>query len=393
MRILAINSGSSSIKAALIDTNGERLLDVRALNLDSAASELRIDGALSQPVAGSGAMERVLAAVLQHPAATDIGAVAHRIVHGGAVFQGPALLDDTTVQQLAGLDRLAPLHNPPALRGIAAARRAFPSVPHIAVFDTTFHATLPRWVSEYALPASLVTRHGIRRYGFHGISHAHVAVAVAGFLGTTPQSLRIISCHLGNGASATAIEYGRSVETSMGMTPLEGLVMGTRGGDLDPGILLELQQSGEFDARALDQLLNQESGLKGMTGTEDMNEIEQRAAAGDDACKLAIEVYSHRVRKYIGAYAATMGGAEVIAFTGGVGEHSAHLRHRIAEGLNFLGAVLDEARNRVARVTFQAPVQEISAPHSSMRIVVVHADEEAAMALAAAALLEQVDAH
>ncbi len=389
MRILAINSGSSSVKVALIDS-GARLLDIRALHLGTGASELLVDhdaSPLGAEVGRGEALERVLAAVAQHPAAGGITGVAHRIVHGGAAFSAPALLDDATLHQLAALDSLAPLHNPPALQGVAAARRTFPAVPHVAVFDTTFHATLPRGAREYALPADLTAEHGIRRFGFHGISHAHVAAAVARYLQTQPQALRIISCHLGNGASITAIEQGRSIDTSMGMTPLEGLVMGTRAGDLDPGILLQLAKTGGFGPGALDRLLNEASGLKGMTGTENMREIEQRAVAGDESCLLAIEVFSHRVRKYLGAYAVAMGGLDVIAFTGGIGEHSATVRQRIAQQLEFLGAVLDEDRNRDLRLTLHMPVQEISAPHSRARIVVVRADEEAAMAATAAQLL------
>lgn len=390
MRILSINCGSSSVKAALLDTAGVRLLDVRAVQLGTDASELHIDRGATPLGPGLGrneVLERVLAAVARHPAASGITGVAHRIVHGGAVFLAPAVLDDASVRQLAALDELAPLHNPPALQGVAAARRAFPSVPHVGVFDTTFHATLPRRAREYALPPDLVAAHGIRRYGFHGISHAHVADSVARHLHTEPQALRVISCHLGNGASVTAIEYGRSIDTSMGMTPLEGLVMGTRAGDLDPGILLHLQRSGGFAPDALEELLNQASGLKGMTGTENMEQIEQRAAAGDDACRLAIALFAHRVRKYIGAHAVAMGGVDVIAFTGGIGEHSAVIRHRIAQRLEFLGALLDEDLNRDVRLTSRLPVQEISAPHSRTRIVVVQADEEAAMAAAAVRLL------
>lgn len=390
MRILALNSGSSSIKAALIDVaGGKRLLDVRALDIGTPAAVLKagdIAIALAAETERREALRRLFEVVAEggRPA---LDAIAHRVVHGGADFAGPVLLDESTLKQLAASSLLAPLHNPPALEVIAAAREAFPALPHIAVFDTTFHSTLPRRAREYALPRDVVTAHGIRRFGFHGISHEHVTRAVARFLKTEPQALRIVSCHLGNGASCTAVEYGRSVETSMGMTPLEGLVMGTRGGDLDPGILLALQEAG-FDASRMARLLNVQSGLKGLTGTENMAEIEQRAAEGDEACRLAITLFAHRVRKYIGAYAAVMGGLDAIVFTGGIGEHSALIRHRVAQRFDYLGAVLDEDRNRDVHLSLATAVQEISASHSRVRLLVVRADEESALAQAAARLLE-----
>jgi acetate kinase len=308
-------------------------------------------------------------------------------VHGGAQFTQPTRLDASALSALASLNSLAPLHNPPALAAIAAARSMLPDVPHVAVFDTAFHSTLPTRAREYALPRELVQQLQIRRYGFHGTSHAHVMNAVADYLRQEPQQLRIVSCHLGNGASVAAIEYGRSVETSMGMTPLEGLVMGTRGGDIDPGVLLVLQQQGSRDVDALDRLLNKESGLQGLTGTNDMQAIEQRAAQGDEACRLALTLYAHRVRKYIGAYAAIMGGLDVIAFTGGIGENSALMRHRVLQRLEFLGVFVNEEDNRKARVDHSAPIATLSDTNSRVKALVVQADEELAMAVEAAALL------
>lgn len=395
MQVLSLNCGSSSIKAALIDTDsGRRLLDVRIRNLGKADCVLDSGDrseALGNANSPGEALQRLLGvcgdfAAAGHP----LQAVAHRVVHGGPGFGEPTLLDDATVDKLQQLATLAPLHNPPALAAVAAARTAFPDVPHVAVFDTAFHATLPRRSREYALPVELAQRLGLRRFGFHGISHAHVAAVAAEYMQVQPVAQRVISCHLGNGASVTAIEYGRSVETSMGMTPLEGLVMGTRAGDLDPGVLLQLLESGEYDRERLARLLNLESGLKGLTGTEDMADIERRAAEGDEGCRLAIAVFAHRVRKYIGAYAATMGGVDVIAFTGGIGEHSALIRHRIAQRLDFLGAVIDEDRNRDARPAAAKPVIDIATDRSRVRILVVSADEELAMAKATAGLL-QVD--
>jgi acetate kinase len=396
MQVLALNCGSSSIKAALIDTDRQlRLLDVRVQNLGKPDCVLRIgehSEALGQDRSPGEALDRVFSAVRAHCAqANAVEVIAHRVVHGGAEFAEPTLLTDDTVDKLQRLAVLAPLHNPPAMAAVAAARLAFPDLPQVAVFDTAFHATLPRRSREYALPVELTQRLGLRRFGFHGISHAHVAAVAASYMQVQAVAQRVISCHLGNGASITAIEYGRSVETSMGMTPLEGLVMGTRAGDIDAGVLLHLLETGECDRERLGRLLNQASGLKGLTGTEDMADIERRAAEGDEGCRLAIAVFAHRARKYIGAYAATMGGVDAIAFTGGIGEHSPLIRHRIAQRLDFLGAVIDEDRNRDARVTAATPVIDIATDRSRVRILVVRADEEAAMASAAADLL-RVDA-
>jgi acetate kinase len=335
MLIFALNCGSSSLKCAVIDSDRRsHVLDVRVENVDQALQRLR---------EGSAPPE----------------AIVHRIVHGGERFLHATRIDDGVLGEIEKLSRLAPLHNPPALAAVRQARAAYPHVPHVAVFDTAFHATLPPHAREYALPRNLRERFGIRRYGFHGISHAHVMHTVATQLGAPLEKLRIVSCHLGNGASVAAIEHGRSVDTSMGMTPLEGLVMGTRAGDLDPGIVLELVRSGSFDGEELDALFNRKSGMAGLTGTNDMREIERRAAAGDQDCRRALALYAYRVRKYIGAYAAVMGGVDAIGFTGGVGENSATIRQACLGRLEFLGAA----------------------------VVVVKADEELAMALEAAALL------
>lgn len=376
---------------ALIDTQRrQRLLDVRAQNLGTANGVL-VAGDVREPLGecnAEQALEKLLTKVkASTDGGADIAAVAHRIVHGGSQYTSPVLINDEVLKLLTTAASLAPLHNPPALAAVATLRRALPNLPHVAVFDTAFHATLPRRAREYALPVDLAARHDLRRYGFHGISHAHVMEAAAQYLKTEPQTLRIVSCHLGNGASVAAIEYGRSVETSMGLTPLEGLVMGTRAGDVDPGVLLRLLESGEYDERSLGRLLNEESGLKGLTGTEDMAAIEARAAAGDEGCRLAILLYTHRVRKYIGAYAAVMGGVDVIAFTGGVGENSPLIRHRTAQRLDFLGAVIDEDRNRDVRLSAAEPLAVISDEHSRTRLLVVRADEETSMADAAARLL------
>lgn len=391
MQILSINCGSSSIKVALIDALAKRrLLEMRVEEIGKRNCRWVSHGdtrSLDAQTSFEDAAELLLNEVRSATGGQEIRALAHRVVHGGERFVAPTRIDDSVLTELDAVSKLAPLHNLPALAALRVAMKVLPDLPHIAVFDTAFHATLPKRAREYALPRDVVERLGIRRFGFHGTSHAHVASAVAQYLRAKPQDLRVISCHLGNGASVTAIEYGRSVETSMGMTPLEGLIMGTRAGDLDPGVLLELMRDG-MDAEALDNLLNRRSGLSGLTGTNDMREIEKRAAEGDELCRLAITLYSHRVRKYIGSYAAVMGGVDVIAFTGGIGENSALIRHRCTQRLDFLGAVLDEDRNRDAKLSGEAPIAEISDERSRTRIVIVKADEELSIALEACALLE-----
>ena len=390
MRVLAFNCGSSSIKCAAVESDSPR-----------RTFELRIEGiGRDSPVLVAGSDRRPLAARLDMSAAIattldelrmrwpqfgKIDAIVHRVVHGGTRFTASALVNDEVLAELASLERLAPLHNPPAIEVIRRARELFANVPHVAVFDTAFHATLPRRAREYALPADIRARFGIRRFGFHGISHGDVATRSAAHLGRSIRELRIISCHLGSGASLAAIEYGRSVDTSMGMTPLEGLVMGTRAGDLDPGILLELAR--ELPPDAIEQLLNKRAGLTGLTGTDDLRDIERRAGEGDEECRLAIGLYTQRIRKYVGAYAAVMGGVDVITFTGGVGEHSALVRQRCLQRLDFLGARLDEEHNRSARVDASRPIADIAREDSRVRILVVRADEEAAMAADAARLI------
>lgn len=391
MRLLTVNCGSSSLKCAIV-TNDKRTLDINVERIGDTQATIRVNG--DSPVAvavvdHAAAVRHILDRLPCSGATVDADAVVHRIVHGGQHFVRPTLITDETVGSLAALSELAPLHNPPAIAALRLLRDALPDLPHVAVFDTAFHTTLPPRSRDYALPAAVRERYGIRRYGFHGLSHSHVMQAVSHAMRMTPQQLRIISCHLGNGASITAIEYGRSVETSMGMTPLEGLIMGSRSGDVDPGVVIRLLQSGDYDAAALDSLLNTQSGMRGLTGTNDEAEIEKRAAAGDESCRRAIAMYAHRVRKYIGAYAATMGGVDAIAFTGGVGEHSALLRDRILQRLDFLGARLDPGLNRSASVDGTCPLTQISARTARVAIFVVHADEESVMARAAQELLSK----
>jgi acetate kinase len=389
MKVLVVNCGSSSIKAGVLDSeSGQRVAELRVERLGTPECSARY-GNQEIPLPGYD-HGRALSEMIPRLAAAEPAAVGHRVVHGGEAFSTPVRIDDALERTLEALSPLAPLHNPANLAGIRAARQCLPDIPHVAVFDTAFHSTLPRRAQRYALPAELAAKRGLRRYGFHGTSHSWVASQTAQFMHEDLAQLRIITCHLGNGASVCAVEYGRSVETSMGMTPVEGLVMGTRCGDLDPGIIIELIRSEGLNADDLDNLLNRQSGLAGLSGVgRDMRDIETRAAEGDDNCRMAIAVFTHRLRKYIGAYAAIMGGVDAIVFTAGIGENSATIRHRAAGRLSFLGAHLDEERNRKARVSRQAPVAEISAAHSRVRLLVVATDEAHSIAASTAQLLNQ----
>jgi len=361
MRVLVVNCGSSSVKYEVVDTESRR----------------SVARGVVERVGGEGGHAGALAEVLRATAEHALDAVGHRVVHGGATLTHPARVDDATLAAIEACVPLAPLHNPANLAGIRAAMAARPDLPHVAVFDTAFHHTLPRRARTYAIDQALAERHGVRRYGFHGTSHAFVAGEAARHLRVPLNRLRLISCHLGNGASVCAIDHAHSVETSMGMTPLEGLVMGTRSGDLDPGALLALLRSGELDLDGLDAELNRRAGLLGVSGvSHDLRDLEERAAAGHDGARLAIAVFSHRVRKYIGAYAAAMGGVDAVVLTAGIGENAVAMRGRILQRLDFLGLILDEERNADARVGPEARVATISAAHSRVAALVVATAEE-----------------
>ena len=305
MPILVVNAGSSSLKLDLVDPSRRvhvRSAKVERIGTQDCTAEVAGETRALAGASHASALEALLPALR---GSEIVSAVGHRVAHGGPSFHAPTRIDDTVIASIEALSSLAPLHNPPAVAGIRAARAALPDVPHVAVFDTAFHATLPARAKAYALPSELVAKHEIRRYGFHGPSHAWVAARAAEAMREDVARLRIVTCHLGNGASICAVEHGRSVETSMGMTPLEGLVMGTRAGDVDAGILLLLAREEGMDAAALDRVLNKESGLTGLSGVgNDLRDIERRASEGDERCRLAIQVFAHRVRKYVGAYAA-----------------------------------------------------------------------------------------
>ncbi|MFZ5441339.1 MAG: acetate/propionate family kinase [Myxococcota bacterium] len=374
MNVLVLNSGSSSVKYQVIDT---------------ATSAVRLVG-LIERVGKDVTYAQALAQVLEAAKHLTLDAVGHRVVHGGERFVDATRIDDAVEQGIEACIPLAPLHNPPNLAGIRAARAALPGLPQVAVFDTAFHARLPRRARTFAIDQAVAQKHGLRRYGFHGTSHQYVAQLAAQHLGRPLQELRLVTLHLGNGASATAVEFGVSTETSMGLTPLDGLVMGTRGGDLDPGVLLALLRTGEFDAQSLDRLLNHQSGLAGLSGLgNDLRDIEQRASEGDDRCRLAVSVFAHRARKYLGAYAAVMGGLDAVVLTGGIGENAVAMRRRILQRLDFLGLVLDDEANEAAKVSAEQPVAAVSAPNSRVAALVVKTNEELSIARQTAALVEQ----
>lgn len=394
MHILALNCGSSSIKAEVIHAEtAERSLSMKVSRVNEEKPSLQFTG-VDEPISLSegghqAALQTSLSELNMRLGEIKLSGIVHRVVHGGEAFQQPTLVDDEVIKTIKSLEPLAPLHNPVNLEGILVARETWPSLPHVAVFDTAFHATLPRRASTYALPRALMEKHSIRRYGFHGTSHAYVAEQAAKSLGYPLRDLRLITCHLGNGASVCAVEYGRSVETSMGMTPLEGLVMGTRSGDVDPGLLTFLMEKEGWTGAELDRVLNKESGLMGLASDNDMRDIQERAAKGDEDARMAIQIFAHRLRKYIGAYAAMMDGVDGIVFTGGIGENSAVIRERVAQRLDFLGAQLHVDRNRDARLSAKDPVADISRTNSRCKILVVRTDEQYEMTRQAAFIIKE----
>jgi acetate kinase len=373
-QVLVLNAGSSTLKYAVVDpVSGTTAL---------RGAVDRIGGPdVSDHAAALDVMQADL--VDQGLEASSLLAVGHRVVHGGPHLTHATVVDDDVLAEIDALARLAPLHNPPAAAGIRSAREHFPGVPQVAAFDTAYFADLPAAAATYAIDADVAERLQIRRYGAHGISHQYVAGVVAEHLDRPLADLDQIVLHLGNGASAAAIRGGLPVDTSMGLTPLEGLVMGTRAGDLDPGVLLHLLRHGDLDADGLEDLLHHGSGLQGMAGHNDFRDLLAALDAGDRRARTAYEVYCHRIRKYVGAYLAVLDGADVITFTAGVGEHNARLREDALSGLDRLGVEIDHDRN-LARATH---ARRISTDSSRVAVLVVPTDEELAIAREAAALL------
>lgn len=387
MSILVVNSGSSSVKFQLVDPDsGESLASGLVERIGESDGRVELDhrgesAERTQHIEDHGdglalAFEMLADAGIE--LGSDVTAVGHRVVHGGTVFFRPTIIDDAVVQQISDLSSLAPLHNPPNVLGIEVARKQLPNVPHVAVFDTAFFHSLPDAAATYAIDAAVAAEHDIRRYGFHGTSHHYVSEQVARFLERDLGDLKQIVLHLGNGASASAVDGGRAVDTSMGLTPLEGLVMGTRSGDIDPGVIMHLRRSAGMSVDDIDTLLNRRSGLIGLSGVNDFRELQQRIDDGDASARLAYDVYIHRLRKYIGAYMIGIGRLDVITFTAGVGENAAAVRADALANLEHFGIRIDSERNAVR--SKQARV--ISADSSAVTVLVVPTNEELAIARA-----------
>lgn len=381
--ILLLNCGSSSIKYQLIQTDSEEATAAgivqrvgqsgSTLDHEVGGEEFHLDRDFPSHTEAVAAVVSMFEA--HGPSLSDVIAVGHRTVHGGSTFQESVRIDDSVIAALHELSELAPLHNPPAIAGIQGAMEILPDVPHVAIFDTAFFSTLPAAAYTYALDRDVMAQYGIRKYGFHGTSHQYVSQQAAVFLNRPLTELRTIVCHLGNGASISAVDGGVAIETSMGLTPLEGLVMGTRSGDVDPGLHKFLGSKG-MSLSEIDSLLNKKSGMLGLCGFTDMRDVDREIEAGNEDAILARDVYVHRLVSYIGSYIAIMGGVDALCFTAGVGENAAHIRGPVIERLAALGFELDtalnETRSRVAR--------EISTPASKVRVLVIPTNEELAMA-------------
>ena len=357
MNVLVLNAGSTSLKYDVYD------MDTEASLKRGVVERMRDIGAALQQVQAD------LAGIAIH-------AVGHRVVHGGERLIEPTVIDAGAEAVIEECAVFAPIHNPANLAGIRAAKQAYPDVKHVAVFDTAFHANMPESAFVYALPYELYLERGVRRYGFHGPSHHYMAASAAEFLKTDLSRLRLVTCHLGGGASIAAIDGGISMDTSMGMTPLEGLVMGTRCGDLDPAIPLGMIREGK-NVLEVDDLLNRKSGLAGISGIgADFRDVQAAAERGEVRARLAIDIFARRIRKYVGAYAAELGGLDAIVFTGGIGENSAMVREKVCERLNFLGVDLDPEKNRTAKAADHGGVVDVATKHAECRVLVVRTDEE-----------------
>ena len=387
-KIVVINCGSSSLKYSLYDTTDD------GRTVRGQVERIGIDGTkLMQRGPKNGvrrdlprgpfgdAFKTMIEALLDSRViggAGEVSVVAHRVVHGGERFTEATLITDEVLAEIEALSALAPLHNPVNVAGIRAMRRMFPTVPHVAVFDTAFHHTLPAYAYLYGLPWEFYEKKGVRRYGFHGTSHHYVSLCAGQFLKCGASQLRIVSCHLGNGSSVCAVAQGRSVDTSMGFTPAEGLMMGTRCGDVDVGVLAFLERTEKLTASQSEEMLNKKSGLLGLSGvSSDMREILKAGQEGNHRAILALKTYCYRVRKYIGAYVASMGGLDALVFTGGIGQGSAEVRALALQGLDCMGLTLDRQRNQEARGD---EVCRISTHKSKIAVLVVPTDEERMMA-------------
>lgn len=399
MKILVLNCGSSSIKYQLFDMASGLVLTkgiVEKIGLKGSflknerhdGDKVKLEGEILDHQTG---IEYLLGMMISKKrgvikSLNEIDAVGHRLVHGGERFQESCYLDDETIKAVEDCSSLAPLHNPANLKGIYAMKNLLPHVPQVGVFDTSFHQTMPNYSFMYALPFSLYKKYGIRRYGFHGTSHSYVSKRACEILQVDYQTKKIITCHLGNGASITAIKDGKSVDTSMGLTPVEGLIMGTRAGDVDAGALTLIMEKEEIDFASLNTLLNKHSGVLGVSGiSSDMREVEAAAAEGDERAILSLKMYDYRVKKYIGSYAAAMGGVDILVFTGGIGENAWETRESICRDLDFMGVEFDKKKNEGIR----GKETVISTDKSRVTVMIVPTNEEFVIASDTSTIVEE----
>lgn len=386
MKILVLNCGSSSIKYALYN------MDDKSVMTSGGAERVGLEGAFVKVKLPGGEKKQIMHDIPEHTEGVkfifslltdpeigvikdlkEIDAVGHRMVHGGEKFNKSVLLTEEVLKTFEECSDLAPLHNPANLKGVRAVQELMPGLPQVGVFDTAFHQTMPDYAYMYAIPYELYEKYGIRRYGFHGTSHRYVSHRVCDFLGVKPEEQRIITCHIGNGGSVAAVKFGKCMDTSMGLTPLEGVMMGTRSGDIDGGAVSFIEKKLGLDADGISNLLNKKSGVYGITGiSSDMREIEAAEKAGNPKAILAQNMYNYRIKKYIGAYAAAMGGVDIIVFTAGVGENQTGMRAGASEGLEWMGVKLDKETNEKVR----GEEAVISAPDSRVKVVVIPTDEE-----------------
>lgn len=386
MKILVLNCGSSSIKYALYN------MDDKSVMTSGGAERVGLEGAFVKVKMPDGTKKQIMHDIPEHTEGVkfifslltdpeigviksldEIDAVGHRMVHGGEKFNKSVVINDEVLKTFKECIDLAPLHNPANLKGVEAVSELMPGLPQVGVFDTAFHQTMPAQSYLYAIPYDLYKQYGVRRYGFHGTSHRYVSQRVCDFLGVKYEDKKIITCHIGNGGSIAAVENGRCVDTSMGLTPLEGLMMGTRSGDIDAGAVTFLQKKLGLDADGMSDLLNKKSGILGVTGiSSDMREIEDAIEHGNERAKMGLDMYNYRIKKYIGAYAAAMGGCDIIVFTAGVGENQYSTREAACEGLEYMGVKLDVEKNK----TIRGEEAVISTPDSKVTVCVIPTDEE-----------------
>ena len=386
MKILVLNCGSSSIKYQLFDMETKNVLakgGIEKIGLEGSFLKLTLPNGekvtLTKDIPEHTTGVRFIISVLTGEeygvlkSINEIDAVGHRMVHGGEKFSSSVLLTDEVMRDFEACNELAPLHNPANIKGVNAVKEIAPNMPQVGVFDTSFHQTLPDYAYIYGVPYELYEKYGIRRYGFHGTSHRYITKRVCEILGVNPEDKKIITCHIGNGGSIAAVKNGKCVDTTMGLTPLEGLMMGTRSGDIDPGAIPFIMEKLQLDGKGLSDLLNKKSGVLGVSGvSSDMREVEAAEAAGNKRAKLANTIYFYRIKKYIGAYAAAMGGVDIIVFAGGVGENQSPCREAALEGLEFIGVELDKELNKKSR----GEETILSTPESKVKVVLVPTDEE-----------------